>query len=46
MRSKKSLRNKKQKNLFALRMKEIEKNLGELEINLSKIKKYYDYDDI
>ena len=26
-------------------MEEIEKNLDELERNLSKIKKYYDYDD-
>ena len=27
-------------------MKEIERNLTELEENLSKTKKYYDYDDI
>ena len=34
------------KNLFALKIKEIERNLTELEENLSKTKKYYDYDDI
>ena len=34
------------KNLFALNIKEIERNLTELEENLSKTKKYYDYDDI
>ena len=32
-------------NLSALKIKEIEKNLHELEKNLSKKKKYYDYDD-
>ena len=31
--------------LFALRMEEVEKSLDELEKNLSRIKKYYDYDD-
>ena len=36
---------KNKKNLFALRMEEIEKNLDELERNLSKTKKYYGYDD-
>ena len=35
----------KEKNLFALRMEEIVKNHDELERNLSKTKKYYDYDD-
>ena len=34
------------KNLFESKMKEIEKNLLELEESLSKLKKYYDYDDI
>ena len=38
------IRNKK--HLFALRMKEIEKSLDELEKNLSKTKQYYDHDDI
>ena len=33
------------KNLFAPKMKEIERNLLELEENLFKPKKYYDYDD-
>ena len=28
------------------KIKEIEKNLNELEEGLSKLKKYYDYDDI
>ena len=37
------IRNKK--SLFALRIEEIEKNLDELERNLSKTKKYYDHDD-
>ena len=32
-------------NLSELKIKEIEKNLTELEENLSKTKKYYDYDD-
>ena len=36
---------KSKKYLFALRMGEIEKSLDELERNLSKKKKYYDYDD-
>ena len=31
--------------LSKFKIKEIEKNLAELEENLSKIKKYYDYDD-
>ena len=35
-----------EKNLFESKIKEIEKNLTELEENLSKTKKYYDYDDI
>ena len=35
----------KGKNLSESKIKEIEKNLIELEENLSKIKKYYDYDD-
>ena len=34
-----------EKNLFASKIKETEKNLTELEENLSKTKKYYDYDD-
>ena len=34
-----------EKNLFASKIKEIERNLLELEENLSKPKKYYDYDD-
>ena len=34
---------KNEKNLFALRMKEIEEILDELERNFSKTKKYYDY---
>ena len=33
------------KNLSASKIKEIEKNLLKLEKNLSKSKKYYDYDD-
>ena len=33
-------------NLFASKIKQIERNLTELEENLSKTKKYYDYDDI
>ena len=33
-------------NLSTQKIKEIEKNLYELEKNLSKLKKYYDYDDI
>ena len=32
-------------NLSVLKIKEIEKNLFEFEELLSKIKKYYDYDD-
>ena len=36
---------KKQKNLSAQKIKEIEKDLFELENNLSKLKKYYGYDD-
>ena len=35
-----------EKNLFVSKIKEIEKNLTELEGNLSKTKKYYDYNDI
>ena len=34
-----------EKNLFASKIKEIERDLTELEENLSKTKKYYDYDD-
>ena len=34
------------KNVFAPKIKEIERNLIELEENLFKPKKYYDYDDI
>ena len=33
------------KNLFASKLKEIEKNLFELGESVSKLKKYYDYDD-
>ena len=33
------------RNLFASKIKEIERNLTELEENISKTKKYYDYDD-
>ena len=36
---------KKQKNLSAQEIKETEKDLFELENNLSKLKKYYGYDD-
>ena len=36
---------KNKKNLFALRVEEIEKNLLEIEKNLFKTKKYYDYDN-
>ena len=35
-----------EKNLFASKLKEIERNLTELEENLFKTKKHYDYDDI
>ena len=35
-----------EKNLFASKTKEIERNLTELEENLSKTEKYYDYGDI
>ena len=35
-----------EKNLFASKIKVIERNLTELEENLSKTKKYYNYDDI
>ena len=35
-----------EKNLSESKIKEIEINLTELEENISKIKKYYDYDDI
>ena len=35
-----------EKNLFESKIKRIERNLTELEENLSKAKKYYDYDDI
>ena len=35
-----------EKSLFESKIKEIDKNLTELEKNLSKTKKYYDYDDI
>ena len=34
-----------EKNLFASKIREIERNLLELEENLFKSKKYYDYDD-
>ena len=34
------------KNLFESKIKKIEKSLTELEENLSKTKKYFDYDDI
>ena len=34
-----------EKNLFASKIKEIERNLTELEENLSRSKKYYEYDD-
>ena len=34
-----------EKNLFESKIKEIERNFTELEENLSKTKKYYDYDD-
>ena len=34
-----------EKKLFASKIKEIRKSLFELEENLSKTKKYYDYDD-
>ena len=33
------------RNLFKPKFKKTEKNLLELEKNLSKLKKYYDYDD-
>ena len=36
----------KLKNLFESKIKDIERNLTELEENLSKTKKYYDYDGI
>ena len=36
---------KNKKNLFVLRVEETEKNLHELEKNLSKTKKYHDNDD-
>ena len=36
---------KNKKNIFVLVTGEIERNLDELEKNLSKIKKYYDHDD-
>ena len=35
-----------EKSLFGSKIKGIEKNLTELEKNISKTKKYYDYDDI
>ena len=35
-----------EKNLFESKIKETERNLTELEENLSKTKNYYDYDDI
>ena len=35
-----------EKSLFESKIKEIERNLTELEENLSKTKRYYDYDDI
>ena len=35
-----------EKSLFESKIKKIERNLTELEENLSKTKKYYDYDDI
>ena len=34
-----------EKNLSESKIKEIERNLTELEENLSKTKRYYDYDD-
>ena len=34
------------KSIFLTQKREIERNLTELEENLSKTKKYYDYDDI
>ena len=37
---------KNERNPSEPKIKEIEKNLTELEKNLSKTKKYYDYDDI
>ena len=37
---------KNEKSLFESKIKEIERNLTELGENLSKTKKYYDYDDI
>ena len=37
---------KNPKNLFGSKIKEIEKNLLELEKNFFNPKKYYDYDDI
>ena len=39
------MRLENKKNLFAAKIKEIERNLLELEENLFKLKKYYDYDD-
>ena len=36
---------KNKTNLFAVRTEEIDKSLDELERNISKTKKYYDYDD-
>ena len=35
-----------EKNRFAAKIKEIRKNLIELEENVFKLKKYYDYDNI
>ena len=43
---KKKMKQKIKKNLSAPKIKEIEKNLLELEKNLFKSKNYYDYDDI
>ena len=36
---------KSEKNLFESKIKKIDRNLTELEENLSKTKKYYNYDD-
>ena len=42
----KNLKIENEKGLSESKIKEIEKNLTELEENFSKTKKYYDYDDI
>ena len=41
-----SLWNRKQKKSFTKKITEIEENIHQLEKNLSKLKKCYDYDDI